>query len=204
MRVIVGTILAVFVLAFGALPASAGGPTSVLLTSPGTEQAAALYNGDPAYVRLDRIVQGGEAVPRREVHSGQAGYVSERVINITWLAHDVHVWRINRIYLDARGGPQIETSFPEGDEHGIGSASSVRRIAEPKKLPSLLNDLGLLDAATADRMAARTRPAVDRAATRQVTGAGGDEQWVWAIGGLAAGVVLAGALGGLRRRRQPR
>ena len=49
-----------------ASPAHAGGPTSVLLTSPGTARAAALYYTDPRYAELEALLHGPEAERERD------------------------------------------------------------------------------------------------------------------------------------------
>lgn len=200
MRAITVTILALFAVAFGSWPAYAGGPTSVLVGSPATRQAAALYHDEAAYRDLMRIVTGGEAVPAEEAHT-QDG----RHINVTWLAHDTSVWRIDRIYLDAPGGPQVRTEL-ELRESG---SEPVRRVAEPGELHALLNDLGLLENSAPDRPASGDaavgdRPAsgdaaVDRVAATRITDPGG-KPWEWGIGGLVAGALLALGTGWLRQR----
>ncbi|MGI8644742.1 MAG: hypothetical protein ACR2JD_00210 [Nocardioides sp.] len=42
------------------------------------------------------------------------GYDAGIHLNVTWLAHDVSVWRSDRLVLDAPGGPWLVTQTPEG------------------------------------------------------------------------------------------
>src|ERR671931_11148 len=69
--------------------------------------AAALYATDEAYGRLERLlVENPSPDPAApDVHGGPGS----DAINVTWLIHDVSVWRVDRVFTDAPGGPWIET-----------------------------------------------------------------------------------------------
>src|SRR2546423_11493579 len=79
-------------LVLGAPAAFAGGPTSVILVNPQTGATAALYNSSIDYQALNDAL--GEApqqpVPGTpDLHGGPGS----SAFNITWLMHDVQVWR---------------------------------------------------------------------------------------------------------------
>ncbi|MEV0287824.1 hypothetical protein AB0H36_27240 [Kribbella sp. NPDC050820] len=91
------------VAAFGAAPAQAGGPTSVVLSSP--PKVVAIGYEDSQYDELQRLtdVSGSRDPVGKEQH--EVG----RFVRATWLIHDMSVWRIDIIYPDAPGGPWIAT-----------------------------------------------------------------------------------------------
>lgn len=78
-------------------PAAAGGPTSVLLASPYSDSATALYYTDNDYAELASLL-GGQDLPgspaQAPAYAAGAPYVT-----VTWLTHDVMVWRLDRIFL---------------------------------------------------------------------------------------------------------
>lgn len=89
-------------------PAAAGGPTSVLLVAPETGRTASLYTSDDDYQALARLVGAFDASPGETVE-GASRSPSGRAVTITWLIHDVQVWRVDRVYPDAEGGPLVAT-----------------------------------------------------------------------------------------------
>jgi hypothetical protein len=113
------SLLAVLALVLGALvlpgaagPAWAGGPTSVLMVVPGEGRTASLYVNSPEYQQLADLLgahdpaTGGGTGDSHETGVG---------ITLTWLIHDVQVWRVDRVYLDAEGGPWVSTQATFGD-----------------------------------------------------------------------------------------
>lgn len=198
-------------LALGALlavaaPASAGGPTSVLLVSPSTGRTASLYATNEAYTTLmTQLVVEPVAEPGRGATPPHVG--GDQIV-VTWMVHDVQPWRVDRITFDGDGLPEwVHTTQAMGagpiefDDSGV-----WHRPADAQVLSDLLVDLGLTgrtgpwpaeenpDAATAgdDAQAAAATPSDDGA-----LGAA-----IWALPAVAGGIVL-GALGDrwLRRRR---
>jgi hypothetical protein len=88
--------------------ASAGGPTSVLVSVPGEGRVAALYHTDVAYQALEELsgpvdAEGGAA----DAHRPRPG--TGDVVTLTWLIHDVQVWRMDQVHLGGSGGPWVET-----------------------------------------------------------------------------------------------
>ena len=127
--------LLLLVLALGPLgllaaPASAGGPTSALITDPTTGEAAGLYYSDDGYAELDRLLTGGEAL------GGRPPGLGEHAVNVTWLIHDVQVWRTQRVYLHAEGGPVVVT-----DDDGWRRASDGEALE--RLLEGVLSESGV-------------------------------------------------------------
>lgn len=208
-----GTVLILLVLACLFLPATAqaGGPTSAMLVSPANQQAAALYYSDPEYEQLMMLVDEPAAVTSTNPAStNPAPSVSADYVTVTWLIHDVTVWRIDRIFLTGpEGEPWIVTQTENGDpaaagvplaagmypgEHGTESAS-WHRSTDPAALTALLTNLGLFSAG--ENAAVSDSAAVSESAAAPMTAAvdvdpsaraGG--VWWWAIGGLLIGGAL--------------
>lgn len=78
-------------------PASAGGPTSVLITVPGEGRSTALYYTDTAYERLSDALGMGREV--RPVGDPPNDFRDAPPVILTWLIHDVMVWRVDQVYV---------------------------------------------------------------------------------------------------------
>jgi hypothetical protein len=165
-------------------PATAGGPTSVLVTDPATGQATGLYYSDASYGELERILADAERLPEEPSGLGSA-------LNLTWLIHDVEPWQTQQLYLHAEGGPVVVTYGTEV----LGNSDDVTwtRPAEGKALQQLME--AVLAGSSAPAAAPPTAPAPDPVVTEQVvtettwwslTG------WRWLVPGLllGAGAVL--------------
>jgi hypothetical protein len=193
-------------------PASAGGPTSALLSIPGQGRTSSLYYTDAAYDELSRLVGVGEAYDT--VDDSGNSHAAGTEVTVTWLIHDVTPWRIDRIYLAADGGPWIATQ--ELDQSGSIWEGPVvwHRATSGKELSMLLDGLGLgfgskapgvVPDAVPDNPAqepAAVDPATETqqespAASPAGTDDGSSGAW-WGLGGLAAGLLLA--LGWTRAR----
>lgn len=185
----------------------AGGPTSVLLVAPAEGRAAALYTTDQDYGRLLRAL--GEqpvADPKApDLHGGPG----TAAINVTWLVHDVSVWRVDRVFVDVAGGPWVLTSL-SFDGPQVDAPGTVHRAGQPEVLLSLLGSLGLTDGAKAVRQpagaqAAQAAPVAQpaSAAQAQVVQPARQPVALWLTGGLAGGVLL-GWLAGRRGRGRGR
>ena len=176
-------------------PASAGGPTSVLLVVPGTGQTASLYTSDADYVALAELVGTFEAPSTTgTVDQPTPNPAFGTGVTLTWLMHDVWVWRVDRVYLDAEGGPWIATqSIADGASTITDSPLAWHTAARGKELAALLdrlgvspNPLGVGPAATAAaEVTPATKPRPDTG-TREPSTAG----LVWGLAGLALGVAL--------------
>jgi hypothetical protein len=122
--------------AFTALPAHAGGPTSVLLSAP--PHVTAVGYDDERYYDLQSLVQApSKAAVGTDVHS------VGKFVRATWLIHDMSVWRIDVIYPDAPGGPWISTEeFMTGTKP---AKPTWHRAADPARLLEVLGTFKLLD-----------------------------------------------------------
>jgi hypothetical protein len=81
--------------------ANAGGPTSVIIVNPATGEANALYHDDADYQVLHDALAPAEGMsverPAQLAHGPGSS-----AINITWLIHDVEVWRIDYVRIDLK------------------------------------------------------------------------------------------------------
>jgi len=182
--------------------ALAGGPTSALLVSPGTGQTAALYTSDPEYEQL-MVLLDQPATSTTPEDADQAPSVSADYVTVTWLIHDVTVWRIDRIFLaGSTGEPWIVTQTENGDpaatavplgsgmfpgEQGNDSAM-WHRSADPAALIALLGKLGLLSAG--ENTEVSDSSAAPMAAAADVDPPAPTAAPWWAIAGLLIGAVL--------------
>lgn len=126
-------------------PASAGGPTSVLLASPSLDKAAGLYNDDGAYSRLAAAV-GVErsVVADPKVPSGLGVGPGSDAINVTWLAHDVWIWRVDRVHVEPDGKVWLNTMLTDDSGELPYEPGGVwHQAAQPAQLKALLAELGL-------------------------------------------------------------
>jgi hypothetical protein len=194
MKRLAALVVTIFLLAAPA--AWAGGPTSVILVSPGTSRTAALYNSDTDYTALNRAL--GEETPLQpdpgapDLHGGPGS----AAINVTWLMHDVQVWRIDHVFLTADGGPWVETYSSYLGDIQFDQSGIVHRPANPEALRSLLDRLLQVPTQTAAPLPASVNtPAPVETAT--ATGL----HWGSLLVGLAVGVVLVVVVQLMRRAR---
>ena len=76
------------------------------MTNPGLGRAAALHIENAAYNRLDAAVgeeATGEARPPSGMRSG------DEEVRLTWLIHDMQIWKIDRVHLTSHDGIWVET-----------------------------------------------------------------------------------------------
>jgi hypothetical protein len=153
-----------------AAPAQAGGPTSVLMTNPATGRAHALYVSDRAYDRLVDAVGGFGA------ESGSAAKPASVVddfgneIRLTWLIHDMSIWRIDRVHITAKDGTWIETVVTIDGGDVFGRQGSWHRAHDQRLLMASLTAAGLL--ATSARVTGDPTSIVPPAAVPTVEQAG--------------------------------
>ena len=118
--------------------AYAGGPTSVLLVNTDRARVHALYLTDAAYDRLAAAV--GDADGASTPPPGVAEGVKDQV-KLTWLIHDVTVWRLDRLVLTRNDGIWIETALKLPEDDNIGR---WHRAHDDQALTALLSAAGLL------------------------------------------------------------
>jgi len=196
------TVLALLLMSLAvAGPATAGGPTSVLLAAPDTGTAASLYFTDTEYEALASQVgvNQGSGVAGTVDQSGATHEFGSQV-TLTWLIHDVMVWRVDRVFLDAEGGPWISTQANVTEAGNIWDSPVVwHTAADGVALTALLDELGLGHdgkgaAAVTEGKAPAAAPAVapqPAAAAVGDNGGSATRGWVWGLAGLALGAVLA-------------
>jgi hypothetical protein len=194
-------------MAWGASDAAAGGPTSVLVTSPESGQATALYYSDERYGKLQRLL-GPEGKGTRD-KPPEADLAHARQINVTWLAHDISPWRIDRVF-PVESRPEavwIHTAADVSENTNLNGY--WHRAEQPVQLRALLKKLGVTGTGTGDGysgifpapwQSAEPDPATaaadaDAETTTTVRvvvpGKGDDTDWWWVIPGAAGGAVLA-------------
>ncbi len=196
-------VAALALLVWGAAPASAGGPTSVLVVSPGSEEAAALYYDDAEYQQLERLL--GSAVTGTRGKPSEAELASARRFTVTWMVHDISPWRVDQIF-----------SASESGEAWIHTAANLPRAVDgrwhraerPDELRALLEELGVTGRApdgtgftdvmsapwaTAGQEPAAPEPEATTARAKEPTADDGADWW-WVLAGATGGAVLALAL----------
>ena len=183
------TVLTLLALAGLAGPASAGGPTSVVVTVPGEGRSTALYYTDAAYDRLGEAVGVGGDV---EVVSDPGGLATETPVTLTWLIHDVTPWRVDRVYVLADTATWVSTQ----ESLGGGPLAEVEPVwhrAGPE-LASILDQV-LPEANGYERdTVLDLTPATPMPTSSSDGVPPGSCAAAWAVAGLLAGL-LAGVLG---------
>ncbi|MGH3386746.1 MAG: hypothetical protein ACRDO1_19360 [Nocardioidaceae bacterium] len=175
-------------------PAQAGGPTSALLVSPDSGATAALYTTDRDYRELSELVgsdEGASSSARGAAAGDPSAHAFGPSVTVTWLVHDVHVWRVDRIYYHADGGPWIFTE-QAGATDGTLSPVGWQQSPKPARLTALLDQLGL-SATGVGSVAGRPASVDPSAAVPDAAGSGtrsesGVAGWWWAAGGLLVGI----------------
>ncbi|MFF1276496.1 hypothetical protein ACFVZC_24315 [Streptomyces marokkonensis] len=185
---------------WGASPAVAGGPTSVLVVSPESRETASLFYSDAEYGRLERLLGPvGEGTRERppEAVSGSA-----RLINVTWMVHDVTPWRVDRVFV----GLPNDAVWIHTASHVPESPNGFwHRADNPSDVYKFLFELGVMGTTTAPAPASGVYPAPWETAqagpaTDEGTAAAASEtravpadstDWWWVIPGVVAGAALA-------------
>jgi hypothetical protein len=171
----------------------------VLVVSPESKETASLYHADQEYGELERLL-GPVGRGTRE-RPPEAVSASARLINVTWMVHDVTPWRVDRVFpADVGQDVWIHTaSHPSESPNGL-----WHRAEDPSDVHKFLYELGVMGHTTGTGSASHIYPVpweteasgTERDAsadptTRAASGAGDDTGWWWAIPGAVAGAVLA-------------
>ena len=167
--------------------AAAGGPTSVLLTNPGGEEATALYYTDQRYGTFDNLLHGTDITRHVSAHPPNDDGTN---LTITWLAHDVSVWRTDQLVIDAAGSVWISTRMPYGD--GV-SAPGAKwfSLKDSGAIVRLVTSLGLLGGG---RSATSVETASEPLAASAIAPSDGNVPgWLWIVPGIFLGLGLSWA-----------
>lgn len=187
--------------------ASAGGPTSVLVTSPDTGHTTALPVTDRRFAELDHLLgPSGRGSTERPPSLDEA--VGTRQITIVWMALDLTPARADRVF---PGDDPDTVWIHTATEMPTTYRGYWHRAAKPKDLVALFTDLGLMEkrSDTAGYAALSPRDWEDTAAypardgrdtaslplSAPSSASGGhgpfeSDGWWWAIPGTAAGAAL--------------
>ena len=195
-RILLALLLALLAVGVAPRSAYAGGPTSVLMVSPDQQQARAAYTSDSVYAALMAAVGEGQTGPDAPPAGLATGGGED--VRLTWLIHDIQVWRIDRIHLTSANGMWIETVV---DHSGEGRMFDVpahwHRPADEAALAAVLSEAGLLGDSGAGPSNA---PAPDTEAAVPAPGTPVLGFLVAALAGLVVGV--AATLVGVRARQR--
>lgn len=186
--------------ALSSLPASAGGPTSVLMASPDAGRAAALYHTDAEYQRLVDLLQAyGPAVGETTEPVGVRSTAHESV-RLTWLIHDMSIWRIDRVY-STKDGLWVQTTTDPNGGDPFAQPGRWHQPADQKALTAILAGARLLGGPVIDATdATDPEPAVAPRPMAAEVSAGSRVALVGGGAGLAG--LLVGAGGALWWRRE--
>lgn len=202
-RVVLGLLLAL--LALGAISpprAYAGGPTSVLMVNPDGRTAAAYYT-DAVYEDLSYAVGDGSVGPLDPPAS--VGRDRTPTVRVSWLVHDVSIWRLDQIHLTPDDGIWVETLLDTGSGLPWEAGGHWHRPTSADKLTAALTAAGLLsDRAPAGPVGPHeAAPSADAAPPAETGAAAGVPTPAVAalagLGGLVLGAALIGVWGARRR-----
>ena len=168
-------------------PATAGGPTSVLLSVPGEGRTASLYYTDPEYDALARAVG---AMSPRGVDEVEGSHQVGTPVTLTWLIHDVTPWRVDQVYV---GDGEVWISTQESSGGGpLAEQPPVWHRGTPA-LARLL-DRVLPDEGSATGAATTPPPLQQHAPAPAAAAEAADTSpWTlaaWTCGGLVVGAAL--------------
>lgn len=174
-----------------------GGPTSVLITDPGSGRATALYYTSPDYGELERLIESDFNLGTKFTSIRDA-----ETYNLTWMIHDVQPWRTDSVMVDKDGGVFVRTV---GTDQVVGSdivETKLSRVVQGPELAAFLKEILSKSSSTepAAQPVVEQQPAAAPAAeetTRWFSLAG----WRWAVPGVLGGL-LVGLV--LTRQRAPR
>lgn len=173
-------------LVIGSAPAAAGGPTSVLVANPGSGTVGSLYVFDADYAALQ------EALEPADVSVDDAPALASgpgtSAINATWLVHDVVVWRVDRIRLDAGPHVWVQTTLTANDRVEFSSEAEWHIASDAATVYEVLGRLGVIPDDPAGKAAAKAGEAMAAGAVAE----GGPASEANADGGTSGGASSSG------------
>ena len=184
----------------GAQSASAGGPTSVLLASPGSGRVAALYHTDAGYERLVAALEAYQVNAGSTTRPSSITNDFGNEIRLTWLIHDMTIWRIDRVHITDEDGVWIETVVQTDGGNLLEQPGKWHRAVDPNALTAVLSKAGLLAKGADPASDPEPMTTATSAAESPATTPAPSNTWLAAatgIGGLLVGA--AGSIVMLRR-----
>lgn len=146
MRRLIGAALAVAtaLLVVAAPPASAGGPTSVLIVNYDGARASGALTGSTTYDALQRALDAMN--PPTGDTAAPVGLDENRHIRLVWMIHDVTPWRIDSVTMN---GSDIWVNTVMDPTEGVsaGRPGTWHRPKDAALLRSTLTLLGVIGAA---------------------------------------------------------
>jgi len=137
MRRTCALLFAALITVAGVTPASAGGPTSVLLSAP--PKVVALGYEDGRYEQLRKLVETGVGGSAES-----SDHATGRFVRAVWLIHDMSIWRFDLIYPNAPGGPWIATYESANVGPNLPGNPVWHRSSDPVALTKLLVSVNLV------------------------------------------------------------
>jgi len=181
--------------------AYAGGPTSVLLVDPGAGRAAALYHSSSDYQRLvDAINAYGSDLGSAD-RPASVSETANDAYRLTWLIHDMTIWRIDRVYPTADDGLWLQTVADESGGDPFAQPGRWHRVTNPAALTAVLTSVGLTEQAGPEAPAEDNSAATTAASSTVPAGTGAGPI---ALAGLAGLVLGAASAWAIRRTRAGR
>jgi hypothetical protein len=177
--------------------ASAGGPTSVIMVNPGTGQAAALHTSDARYNHLVEAVRAYYPPAGSTTRPASVTDCSGCEIRLTWLIHDMQIWRIDRVHLTSGDGIWLETVADESGGDVLARPAVWHRPSDPETLVGLLTATAVTTTSPRDDIPG----SADR--SELATTAGRPTPLVGLIAGAGVGLVAGLAVGWLAWHRRP-
>lgn len=146
MRRLIGAALAVVtaLLVLVAPPASAGGPTSVLIVNYDGARASGALTGSTMYDALQRALDAMN--PPTGDTAAPAGLDENRHIRLVWMIHDVTPWRIDSVTVNG-SDIWVNTILDPTDGVSAGRPGTWHRPKDAALLLSTLTSLGVIGAA---------------------------------------------------------
>jgi len=199
MRRILAVVVLALVSAVG-LPAaaSAGGPTSVIVTQPG-QSAGALYYDDAAYDALLGLLPRGET-HGKPLPPGSSG----TDYTLTWLVHDVEPWRWDRVRVDGDGAVWVATTTTAGATPGWQPLGPPQGEALARLLAGVLGDSPAPTVVSVPAEVAAAPAAPDVAPSEASPAWFSLAGWRWAVPGALLGIAVGAIAARRGRDREPR
>jgi hypothetical protein len=176
------------------------GRPSVLIVTPSAHRATGLYRTEPGYQDLIKAI-GGDGQPSGSISEpARVDLGDDKEVRLTWMVHDVSVWRIDRIYITRSDGIWINTMTDQEGGNPLDQPGSWHRPQNDAALLAVLKSSGILTSSVAPGVdsSSQASPGASAAA------AGGSSPPSTRAGIIAGVAALAGlALGaaGLMLRR---